>query len=351
MTSRPTHPLTPYPRGWYLAAYSDELKAGEVRPLELFGRDLALFRDGSGRPQLVDAYCPHLGAHLGHGGSVVGDCIRCPFHGWEFNGATGACERTASGDPPPPKARLERWQLAERHGMILVWFHEDRAASTWDVGELPDYDESGWSAWHHREWRLRTTIQDISENDADVAHSPVMHGFTEQAPALTMQADGARCHWQMKAIVKLAAFGVPRVPGVSGLLRVPDRAPSEIDVVRWGLSLGWICSTVFLPVGLRFRSQTLATTTPIDADHVRLTLRHRVRHVPLIGGVVLDNYSRLFNRIVEQDIAIWEHKIYRVRPAASRSDWAVLRFRKWARQFYDAAAYDAAFDGGEPATS
>jgi 3-ketosteroid 9alpha-monooxygenase subunit A len=350
MTSRPVHPLTPFPRGWYLASYSDELRTGDVKPLQLFGRDLVLFRDAAGAARLADAYCPHLGAHLGRGGKVVGACIRCPFHGWEFSGATGACERTASGDPAPPKARLERWPLVERHGMVLVWFHEQREPATWDVGDLPDLEGPGWSPWHHREWRLRTTIQDISENDADVAHSPVMHGFTEQMPALAMDADGARCSWQMSALIKLAAFGVPRVPGLSALLRIPERAPSEISVLRWGLSLGWIRTDLELPFGQTFRSQTLATTTPIDAEHVRLTLRHRVRHVPLIGGVVLANYSRLFNAIVAQDIEIWEHKIYRMRPVASRSDWAVLRFRKWARQFYDPIAYDAALGGNpEPA--
>lgn len=339
---KPAHPLTPFPRGWYLAAHADELQAGDVRPLRLFGRDLVLLRDAAGAAHLVDAYCPHLGAHLGRGGKVVGDCIRCPFHGWEFNAGSGACERTANGDPAPPKARLERWPLLERHGMILVWFHEQREPASWDVGDLPELDEPGWSRWHHREWTLRTTIQDVSENDADVAHSPVMHGFTEGMPDLEMDADGARCNWGMQAVVKLGHFGVPQVPVLGPLLRIPSRAPSRISVTRWGLSLGWIRTTLDLPAGLKFRSQTLATTTPIDHEHVRLTLRHRVRRVPVIGGLVLGNYSRLFNDIVRQDIEIWEHKIYRMRPVASRSDWAVLRFRRWARQFYDPAAYDAA---------
>ena len=34
---------------------------------------------------VVHAFCPHMGAHLGMGGVVVGNSLRCPFHGWSFN--------------------------------------------------------------------------------------------------------------------------------------------------------------------------------------------------------------------------------------------------------------------------
>jgi 3-Ketosteroid 9alpha-hydroxylase C-terminal domain/Rieske [2Fe-2S] domain len=31
-----------------------------------------------------EAHCKHLGAQIGHGGTVVGDCVECPFHGWRW---------------------------------------------------------------------------------------------------------------------------------------------------------------------------------------------------------------------------------------------------------------------------
>lgn len=335
--------ITPYPRGWYLVAYSDEIATGAVRALKLFGRDLALFRDIEGRPHLVDAYCPHLGADLGRG-TVHGDCIRCPFHGWEFRGETGECVRLANGDSVPPKARLRRWPLCEQSGMVLAWFHEQQEQPEWEVGEFPELTDAGWSRFHHSEWRLAARIQDISENDADVSHSPILHTLFDKTPVVEMETSGARCHWLMQARLKLAALGVPQLPGVGPLRRIPDHLPTQISVTRWGLSLGWIRQSLELPQGLSFRTQTLATTTPIDANHVRLTLRHRVRATPIraLTELFLRSYSRMFNLTVEEDIKIWEHKIYRMQPIASKSDWAILRFRKWARQFYDPAEYERA---------
>jgi phenylpropionate dioxygenase-like ring-hydroxylating dioxygenase large terminal subunit len=70
------------PFGWYFVGYSDELAIGEVKPLEYFDRDLVMFRNESGEVGVLDAYCPHMGAHLGYGGSVDGDSLRCPFHAW-----------------------------------------------------------------------------------------------------------------------------------------------------------------------------------------------------------------------------------------------------------------------------
>lgn len=55
------------------------------------GENMAVFRTEEGKACVLDAYCPHLGAHLGIGGRVVGDCIECPFHGWQFNGNDGKC--------------------------------------------------------------------------------------------------------------------------------------------------------------------------------------------------------------------------------------------------------------------
>lgn len=342
MSLRPHSSLTPFPRGWYFAAHSDELAVGAIVRVQLCGEELVLFRDAQGQVRMVDAYCPHLGAHLGHGGRVVGDRIRCPFHGWEFAGGDGACVRIANGDPVPPKARLRCWPVVERDGVIFAWYHEGGEPPSWQVGEFPGLGEPGWSRWRAREWILDARIQDITENDADIAHTPVMHHFATGKIDITMEPSGPRLESHIHTDVDLFAFGLPRVLGIGPLRSMLSRVPDHITVIRWGISLGWIDNDLQLPGGLHFRTQTLATTTPIDADRCRLILRHRIRELPVATPLALRGYADLFNATVEQDVVVWQHKIYRTRPVASRSDWAILRFRQWARQFYDPHHYDAA---------
>ena len=77
------------------------------------------------------AFCPHLGAHFGFGGSVVDDRLACPFHGWRFNG-DGENTLIPYADRTNKKACLRTYPTVERNGLIMAWYHPDEAAP--DVG-------------------------------------------------------------------------------------------------------------------------------------------------------------------------------------------------------------------------
>src|SRR5687767_7291918 len=79
ITQRPT------PRSWYQVAWSAELPPGAAIPVEAFGAQYVLCRTEDGEPFMLDAYCAHMGAHLGHGGEVKDGCVVCPFHGWVWD--------------------------------------------------------------------------------------------------------------------------------------------------------------------------------------------------------------------------------------------------------------------------
>ena len=94
------------PQGWYAVATSDELSVGRIVTRRYFEREIVLFRTPGG-VSIIDAHCPHMGAHLGRVGRIDGNVLRCGFHGFRFDGS-GACVATATVAPPPEKARLTK---------------------------------------------------------------------------------------------------------------------------------------------------------------------------------------------------------------------------------------------------
>ena len=122
--------LPPFPKGWYALGLSGELRPGELRAAQWMGEETVLFRTERGEAALMGAYCPHLGAHMGYGGRVQGETVRCPFHGFCFD-TRGECASIPYGTRIPPKARAEVWPCVERHGLILAYYDPEGCAPGW----------------------------------------------------------------------------------------------------------------------------------------------------------------------------------------------------------------------------
>ncbi|MYH14420.1 MAG: Rieske 2Fe-2S domain-containing protein [Gammaproteobacteria bacterium] len=74
----------PIPVGWFHVAFDADIEPASIHPMNLFGRELALWRAEDGELCLQDRYCPHLGGNFAVGGQVVGQTLECPFHKWRF---------------------------------------------------------------------------------------------------------------------------------------------------------------------------------------------------------------------------------------------------------------------------
>ncbi len=97
-----------FPNGWYSILNGDELKPRQVRFIDYCGREIVVFRGTNGIVYALDAYCSHMGANLGKGGVVKnGQCIQCPFHGWVFDGETGACVQSFESKANKPVNQFE----------------------------------------------------------------------------------------------------------------------------------------------------------------------------------------------------------------------------------------------------
>jgi 3-ketosteroid 9alpha-monooxygenase subunit A len=309
-------PLPATPVGWFVVAYSDELGPGAVLPLSYFESELVLFRGANGAARVLDAHCPHLGAHLGHGGVVVGDEIRCPFHGWCFSG-DGACTSIPQAKKIPPAARVRSWQVRETNGFVLVYFHPAHEAPTVEVEAVPEYGSSEWTPYARRRWTVRTNIHEMVENAFDAAHFRHLHEL-RNIPSPEVTFSGEECRMFTETVMD-----TPRGP-VTGAL----------DIRKLGLGFGTARFTGVI------ETLVFTTLTPIDDEYVDARFSFTVKKLPsaeathAAGAAFIAELSRQ----IEQDIRIWEHKAYVERPLLGEGDASIAAFRRWARQFYPASA-------------
>ena len=105
--------------GWYWAIRSADLKRGHTRALSFFGRELVLYRGHDGRVRAMDAYCPHMGAHLAEG-KVEGNSIRCLFHYWKYD-ESGRCTEIPCQQQTDFVPRIQTLPTEEKYGLIWIW--------------------------------------------------------------------------------------------------------------------------------------------------------------------------------------------------------------------------------------
>ena len=67
-----------------------EIPVGRGKSVEVDGVPLAVYHVGSGQYQVLSGVCPHEGGPLGDG-VLLGDSIVCPWHGFDFDLASGRC--------------------------------------------------------------------------------------------------------------------------------------------------------------------------------------------------------------------------------------------------------------------
>ena len=321
-------PRRPYPDGWFAVAFAEELAPGRVLRRRLMGEELVIYRTRRGVVRVVEPYCPHLGAHLGHGGWIDGEQIICPFHHFAFD-TDGACVRTGYGTRPPA-ARLVTREVREVNGALLVWHHAGGAPPAWEVSpqavdEFPPPFRQVSTLVDHP--------QDVVENAVDLGHIGPVHGYRNVRLRRRFTPDGPS--------FTIAAAGERRMP-LGGPLDI------EFDIVVHGLGHLWVDATI---PRLHTAATFQAMATPIDP--CRIELRYSValrvgdgsaseRARLLASRVLTRALGPAFRRDMERDFPIWQHKIYLDRPRLAKGDGPLPEFRRWAGQFYSEPAAPAA---------
>ena len=164
--------LQPALRGcWHPVGFARDLERGPLAT-SLLDEPLVLWRDAVGAVRAFSDLCVHRGTALSLG-TVEGDEIVCPYHGWRY-GADGACTRIPQLEDPtriPRKARAQSFRCEERYGIIWVALDEPR----WPLPEVPELEADEWRTVFCGpfEWRCDASRQ--VENFTDFGHFPFVH--------------------------------------------------------------------------------------------------------------------------------------------------------------------------------
>ena len=113
-------------RFWHPVFATDRLEAGRAAPIRILGEDFTLYRGESGTPYVLDFRCAHRGTQLSVG-RVEGECIRCMYHGWKYDGSGQCVEQPAEDASFAEKVRIGGYPTREYLGLIFAYLGEGTA--------------------------------------------------------------------------------------------------------------------------------------------------------------------------------------------------------------------------------
>lgn len=318
----------PFPRGWFVVAEVDELRDDPLC-LRFFGQDLVLYRGRtSGRPVLLNAYCPHMGTHLArnttsyvvrNGRHIEGDAIRCPYHGWRF-GTDGLCNEIPGLRGAIPKAaRIRSWSLHESLGCIWVWHDPEDLPPEWPPPSQPEWSDPAW---------VQTKIdhmgvlpihgQEVVDNIADRAHFGPIHGM-DVVTYYENRFEG------YKAMQRIA--GTHHTLTEQG----PDLLLTDATYHGPGYLLAYMNGT--------HPTILFIANTPVDDGVTQVWHGLRVNSAHSVARredlEIAKSFQEASRQAFAQDFEVWTHKIPAVKVLQVATDGPFDLERTWYRQFFN----------------
>ncbi|MBL7498670.1 Rieske (2Fe-2S) protein [Frankia sp. CNm7] len=323
-------PFTWKPTGWFMIGWSLDFPTGQVRSLRYFGEDLVAYRDDNGELHVLAAHCRHLGAHLGHGGKVNGDCIECPFHGWGW-GPDGRNRYIPYQDQPNRGAQLRVWPVREQHGCVFVWHQPHGEEPRWEMPDIftvfPQFETDPAAyyppspAMSRKQEREPVHPQIPGENAADSMHFQYVHHASVTPVLLNWEHDDHgwlfETGWPNRRSTEPDAMALriySYLFGLGGAISAFD----GVDNYRLIFATTPVedgCSDMFYSIWWPRLPGDTSDTPPPD---------------------VLERIEKEFLSTLEDDLEIWRYQAYIDQPKLATQDAKpYMAYRRWATQFYE----------------
>lgn len=177
---------------WYIAGWSHEVASTPVAR-KILGHPVVLFRDLEGAPKALEDSCPHRRLPLSMG-CIVGDTLRCGYHGMRFDGA-GRCIDIPGQTLIPPAAHIRAYPVVERYDLIWVWMGDPQNADAADIIDVAHYDDPAWAINRGPPMDVGCHYQLMTDNLLDPTHVSYVHATslgnasTVGIPVMTVRSE------------------------------------------------------------------------------------------------------------------------------------------------------------------
>ncbi len=223
-------------RFWQPVACSHEIGSGQALPLRILSEQFTLFRGASGAVHLIDNRCAHRGTQLS-AGWVEGECIRCFYHGWKYDGAGQCVEQPAEAESFASKVRIASYSAQEYLGLIFAYLGQGAPPP---LPRYPRFESSEIVLDVAGLKRICNYFNNI-DNSLDNAHVRFVHSRHRDAsddhvvqgdPVISVEESD----WGIRRYVKYPDgkdltffFGMPNINFING--QVVDAAIKRADVM------------------------------------------------------------------------------------------------------------------------
>lgn len=279
-----------HPSGWYILCTAAAV-GRSPRAIQVAGQRWAVFRTASGDVRAVADRCLHRGMALS-AGTVCGEHLRCPYHGWEYGGDGTVrlvpAMRHRSADWP--SSTLPALECLELDGYVFARVGEPRTGPH----RFKHWGERGWTSFR-METRFMASVDACVENFLDCPHATFVHRHLFRTPTdkrvrctITTLSDGAQAEF----------FDEPRERSLVWWLLAPRRG--EMRHVDRFISPHTTEVEYVFPSGLHY--VITSSCTPVTPEE---TLVHTVisfRTVRGLGPLVRLVFEPLSRLIIRQDV-------------------------------------------------
>lgn len=171
---------------WYPLAFSKVTDKSVPHRCELFGEPIVLWWDftQSAWRAVVDA-CPHRLAPLSEGRIDEAGMIECPYHGWAFEGKSGACAKIPQAENMGSVAERAAcgatvMHVVEKQGLVFVWGVPADRLDALDDSLIPLCESLDDDAFEHIDVSrdMPYSADMLLENTLDSSHVPFTHHKT-----------------------------------------------------------------------------------------------------------------------------------------------------------------------------